>query len=197
MTSPTLNKSVVIEVLDRDILYIKGLVPWWGELIDLANKVGGWARSTEVVPSAGAQVTAKRVSHSIRIDGQEEPRLSEMERRVFNAVSFALRSYFDHNQYFVITQDDGYSLLRYDVGHFYSEHVDYVLSTDATPYRTLSVLVYLNDNYKGGEIVFRRQGITIKPEAGSVVVFPSTCTHPHEALKVTEGEKYVVVTWAR
>ena len=40
-----------------------------------------------------------------------------------------------------------------------------------------SMLIYLNDSYSGGEIEFPDQNLKIKPEAGSVIIFPSKTLH--------------------
>ena len=61
--------------------------------------------------------------------------------------------------------------------------------------RQLSVLLQLNDDYSGGELVFPRQDVTLAPKAGNVIVFPSGFCFPHVANKVTRGTKYVVVSW--
>jgi predicted 2-oxoglutarate/Fe(II)-dependent dioxygenase YbiX len=55
----------------------------------------------------------------------------------------------------------------------------------------ISVVLYLNDNYKGGEIYFKEQDVKIKPEAGSIVIFPSVEPYYHESLPVLEGIKYM------
>jgi hypothetical protein len=55
----------------------------------------------------------------------------------------------------------------------------------------LSAVLYLNDDYEGGEIVFPNQDVKIKPSAGSIIVFPSLEPFFHESLKVTSGEKYM------
>ena len=90
-----------------------------------------------------------------------------------------------------ILSDEGYSLLRYSPGGEYREHTDRGSNNN----RVVSGLIYLNDDYKGGEIHFPRYDLRIKPMTGSVVMFPSTHTHLHAALPVTEGTKYSIVTW--
>jgi hypothetical protein len=46
----------------------------------------------------------------------------------------------------------------------------------------------------GGEIEFRNQSVFLKPEAGDVVIFPSTFIYSHRALPVDSGVKYSMVT---
>ena len=64
-----------------------------------------------------------------------------------------------------------------------------------TPERDVSALYYLNDDFEGGEIVFEQHGLSIKPHAGLLVIFPSDRHHVHEVLPITAGKRYSVQTW--
>lgn len=99
------------------------------------------------------------------------------------------------NQYSIIgnLSHEPYSLLKYSGGQEYKAHHD---GTGNTP-RCISALVYLNDNYEGGELEFVNFGIKIKPEAGMLVLFPSNFAYTHIAHPVTSGTKYALVTWIR
>jgi len=97
---------------------------------------------------------------------------------------------------FAIDQDEGYSVLRYGQGGEYKYHVDNGAASTGT-LRTLSALLYLNDNYVGGEIDFPRQALKIKPETGLVIVFPAIANFIHASLPIESGIKYTVVTWFR
>jgi hypothetical protein len=60
----------------------------------------------------------------------------------------------------------------------------------------LTTVLYLNNDYEGGEIEFKNQGVCIKPEAGSLIIFPSTPPYYHESKKIINGTKYMVLkTW--
>lgn len=94
------------------------------------------------------------------------------------------------------------SLLRYLPGQNYKRHVDNLLLTDrfvevanGIPTRDISIVGYLNDDFEGGETFFDRQNVKVKPKAGSVVVFPSYYTHPHQSLPVVRGRKYAFTSW--
>jgi predicted 2-oxoglutarate/Fe(II)-dependent dioxygenase YbiX len=56
-------------------------------------------------------------------------------------------------------------------------------------------VLYLNDDYLGGEIEFPHYDVKIKPEAGTLVLFPSNYAYRHIAHEVTSGIKYALVTW--
>lgn len=77
---------------------------------------------------------------------------------------------------------------QYNTGSYMGPHCDtYSESSNAT----ISVVLYLNDNYSGGELYFENQKVKIKPEAGSIVVFPSKPPYMHQSLEITDGIKYM------
>jgi hypothetical protein len=51
-----------------------------------------------------------------------------------------------------------------------------------------SFIIYLNDNYSGGEICYPEYGIEYKPEAGEIVIH--SCKAVHAVKKVTEGYRF-------
>lgn len=83
-----------------------------------------------------------------------------------------------------------YTINRYNAGSYMGPHVD---STDRTAIKspTISIVVYLNNDYEGGELSFPKQNITIKPEAASMVIFPSYPPYYHDPKPVTSGDKYM------
>lgn len=80
------------------------------------------------------------------------------------------------------------SISKYFEGQSMGSHVD---SYENNPKEVLSIVLYLNDNYNGGELYFKNQNIKIKPEAGSLIAFPSVDPYFHESLPVTSGVKYI------
>jgi len=88
-------------------------------------------------------------------------------------------------------QHEGYSMLRYTGGQEYKAHAD----GDTAAGRAISAIVYLNDDYEGGEVEFVNFGVKIKPKAGMLLLFPSTYPYTHIAHPVTSGTKYAIVTW--
>lgn len=86
---------------------------------------------------------------------------------------------------------DTFALVKYTEGQFFSEHSDGVENFG----RALSIVIYLNDDYEGGELYFRNQNLTLKPVAKSMVMFPSTEEFLHEAKPVISGTKYAIVSF--
>lgn len=87
-------------------------------------------------------------------------------------------------------------ILKYkNYGH-YSFHVDH-----RKPYpRTLSCIFFVNDNYKGGELVFKFPGsyqeLNIEKKSNRLIIWPSNFLYPHAVKPVTDGVRYSVVAWA-
>jgi Rps23 Pro-64 3,4-dihydroxylase Tpa1-like proline 4-hydroxylase len=90
-----------------------------------------------------------------------------------------------------ITDVEHYNVLRYQTGDHYIAHYDGGTGTK----RSVSAILYLNDDYEGGEIEFVNFGIKIKPKAGTFLLFPSSYPHRHIAHPVISGTKYAIVTW--
>lgn len=127
-------------------------------------------------------------NHVINVNPEKR---KEIDDKLFECASLAIRKYNELFPEARIEQDNGYELLRYKKGQFYTEHTD---SYKAQP-RSVSCSFALNDDYEGGEWGFFDNKIKIKPKKGSVVMFPSSFTYPHQINTVTEGTRYSIITW--
>jgi hypothetical protein len=56
-------------------------------------------------------------------------------------------------------------------------------------------ILYLNDDYEGGELYFRDHGIDIKPNKYSYYVFPGGVENIHGVREIKEGERYTMVSF--
>jgi len=87
-------------------------------------------------------------------------------------------------------------ILKYDIGGFYKFHVD------SGPFvsRTYSCIFLLNDDYEGGELVFKFPGeenlYKINTKKNRIIIWPSNFLYPHSVLPVIKGTRYSVVSWA-
>jgi len=64
-----------------------------------------------------------------------------------------------------------------------------------TPQRDYTGLAYLNDDFRGGELVFPDLDITIAPRPGLLVGFPSNHEFVHAVPKVLSGKRYSLPVW--
>jgi 2OG-Fe(II) oxygenase superfamily len=56
-----------------------------------------------------------------------------------------------------------------------------------------SGLLYLNDEYSGGELEFTKQNLKIKPKPGTLIIFKGDETKPHQVLPVLSGNRANIV----
>tara|TARA_R110002153_G_C13090197_1_gene475398 strand:- start:61 stop:639 length:579 start_codon:yes stop_codon:yes gene_type:complete len=67
----------------------------------------------------------------------------------------------------------------------------------ASSSRVLSWILYLNDIEDGGETEFLYHSKRIKPEAGTLLVFPAGFTHAHRGNPPLIDDKFIVTGWNR
>lgn len=79
--------------------------------------------------------------------------------------------------------------------HADCERPDGTPAFHASYYRlNISALIYLNDNYEGGEIIFPEYDFYLKPSPGDLVIFPSN--HRHLITEVKgNNNRYTMPIW--
>ena len=76
----------------------------------------------------------------------------------------------------------------YHVWHYESNNRD-------VSHRLLTWILYLNDVHEGGETEFLYQHMRIKPEQGTLVIWPAGFTHTHRGNPPLSNEKYIATGW--
>ena len=93
-------------------------------------------------------------------------------------------------------------VLRYRPGQEYKPHFDAIGATDNQ--RVLTMLIYLNAGYAGGETLFIESGLRVSGVLGDVLMFRNAhadgrpdLRSQHAGLPVTRGEKLIASRWIR
>lgn len=91
-------------------------------------------------------------------------------------------------------------MLRYRGGQEYRPHGDALPGSGNL--RNWTAIMYLNDNYEGGETEFPFIGVSFKASAGDMLVFCNVNSageaeplSRHAGLPVTGGTKYIATRW--
>ncbi len=101
-----------------------------------------------------------------------------------------------------VAQGETLQVLRYAHGQQYRPHLDAV--PGMANQRVLTALVYLNDDYEGGETRFLESGLSVKGRRGDMLLFanalpdgrPNPATR-HAGEPVTQGVKLIASRWIR
>ncbi|UGQ48234.1 2OG-Fe(II) oxygenase [Massilia endophytica] len=90
---------------------------------------------------------------------------------------------------------DTIQLVRWPEGMHMDAHCDAAHADGAphsSPHRNFASIVYLNDDYEGGEFYLTALDVVIKPKAGALVAFTSGWHHEHAVLKVRSGTRFTM-----
>ena len=111
------------------------------------------------------------------------------------AFEYTIKKYSEEHPFFSVKHITDFRLSRYSKNGFMSNHCDNIHHSHGQQYGypQVSVLLFLNDNYKGGEFVVADK--VYYPTRGSSIIFPSNFMFPHEVKLITEGIRWSMVAW--
>ena len=153
------------------------------------NTFKGWKTSTFSTTNA--------VTGTSKVDMKEFWIKPEMfgYKTIQKGFDIAVSDYITENNKIKIQEYTHFRINCYETGGFMKEHIDNIHHSHGqkTGYPHLTSLIFLNDDYEGGEFVLC--GEPLDKDKGSAVVFPSNFMFPHEVKKVTSGIRYSIMTW--
>lgn len=169
-----------IEILEKN-LDGSGRYSWNGAKV---------TSSAEVTVSARNALDFKISSNNLGPRTPENTELYDMHEAIFQALRQCID---DYGSYWGvgICSYESFNFVKYDgPGTHFKVHADH----GPTYVCTVSAVIYLNDDYEGGEIWFPRlDNLVIKPKPGDIVIFPSTYIYEHASQDMVSGVKYAVV----
>lgn len=115
------------------------------------------------------------------LDESIAKKMTELDAKIR---SFLKNVYFEENGFSIVsyTWSRPLELIRWKEGSSLAKHSDGSSDPAEFPLIKMGTLIYLNDEYEGGELVFNDYDIIIKPEPGDMIIFPNH--YMHEVLKV-------------
>lgn len=188
---------MIINILADKICYYEQAILSSGNIVELLEESDSQLKPGDLIEPWREWVasgTAEKYifGHQKYTDESKLNASSEKVSSIYTTIKLALdtagRDYAQKNNIEYI-DPESIGICKYRVGAAMGPHVDHYEKSDIEP--IMSAVMYLNDDYEGGELRFPNQGITIKPSAGSIVIFPSIEPFYHEPLPVTFGTKYI------
>jgi hypothetical protein len=120
----------------------------------------------------------------------ENIELIEMHQDLYNIVKSCVDDYANYWGINVVYYE-AFNFVKYNgPGQQFKIHADHGPAYNTT----VSVVVYLNDDYEGGELYFPRlDKLVYKPKIGDIAIFPSNYIYEHASRDMINGIKYSVV----
>jgi prolyl 4-hydroxylase len=143
--------------------------------------------------------TSLNANFIIEYDEHDDDVLDSIENSISSQIGISVKNF------------ECLQVVRYNVDGNIKPHYDWLDVNDEKlsdelkeeGNKTHSCLVYLNDNFSGGETYFINENKKIIPKKGKGLIWTNIkngeCLYEslHEGLPVTEGEKWILVTWIR
>jgi hypothetical protein len=191
---------MIKEILDPKIFYYKSLIAnpkaFVKRIEDLDLKISHplllsswqpWVSSTKLDDVFGQFKTGPAKFSFVSEEEKESALILSTIDDIFN---MCVEDYSKH-----VDMDLGYlpneiTIRKYNPGGQMGPHIDCEDNDDESRL-TASMVLYLNDDFEGGEVEFPQQGIRLKPEPGSLLIFPSTKPYYHASSTIISGNKYM------
>jgi 2OG-Fe(II) oxygenase superfamily len=145
-------------------------------IVDVASSVDIWDNTYQTEP------WINRVS--------EHNKLYNCAPEVYSLINKIQKRFMDEvtKFYSVKVETPSPSIARWFVGNSQEPHADKTHYPDYD----LGSVIYLNDEYKGGEIYFPQHNIELRPSAGNAIAFPGDEYYMHGVREITDGCRYTL-----
>lgn len=176
-------------VSDIEEAVASGVINWTSAYVvkgEDGSVIDPETRNTQTIPVSYADNPKENYSSPL---ASFDSTLSKIFFDSFAPLEGEYRSHYNVDVY----KHEIYSILKYGIGQKFNNHID----NHRNYPRTISLVYYMNDDYVGGEISFPRFGVSYKPKANELLIFPSNYVYNHSVAEVTSGNRYAVVTWGR
>lgn len=137
-----------------------------------------------------------RNSKQCWISGKDLNIVKEIQRRIRSYINIDGNNGTNYMQ-------EKLQLVKYTPGGFFKAHYDEKKTLFHKYNRDATFLIYLNDNFIGGETRFTNLGLSIIPKAGKAIYFKNINEvnknilyySKHEGTSVKNGNKYIANLW--
>ena len=166
----------------------------------LENNLGGTGRyrwseaqvTNSAVPIKKARdcVDFKYKQEQLGARDETNSQLIDLHEEIYQKLKFCIDDYASYWGINVVYYE-AFNFVKYEgEGKHFRIHADHGPAYNCT----VSAVIYLNDDYEGGDLHFPRlDNLVYKPKAGDIAIFPSNYIYEHASLPMKSGTKYCVV----
>ena len=146
--------------------------------------------STTPIKKARDCVDFKYKQENLGPRNESNAELIDLHQEIYEKLKYCVD---DYAAYWGInvTYYEAFNFVKYEgEGSHFNIHADHGPAYNCT----VSAVVYINDDYEGGELKFPRlDNLVYKPKVGDIVLCPSNYIYEHASLPIKSGTKYCVV----
>ena len=154
----------------------------------------------EAAGTLGKKIDGYRVAESTWIFNNDQPLIKVFRERVSQLSGLP------------VCNMENISVVKYEIGGEYKYHQDFFHPGESYydscmqrgGQRLKTALLYLNEEFTGGETEFRDIPLTVKPETGKLIIWENVSPDgtlnfksSHAGLPVITGTKYIATIWIR
>lgn len=166
----------------KDIHYVPGFMPK-----DVALSIANYAKTHTLEFEEFGNGEKEFTVHTYhQIQKHDQGLLDVMQEYAKKVYDFVQNNYDGPFADFYETKTH---IAKFLPGYGMHEHYDAGRPND------IATLVYLNNDYDGGEIYFPAYKISFKPEPGDLLTFPDNPNFVHGVKEVRDGIRYTTPRW--
>jgi hypothetical protein len=159
------------------------------------NKKYKWSEATVTnsinpIKKARDCVDFKYKQENLGPRDEDNQELLDLHEEIYQKLKYCIDDYAKYWGINVVYYE-AFNFVKYEgEGTHFNIHADHGPAYNCT----VSAVIYINDDYEGGEIKFARlDNYVHKPRVGDIAVFPSNYIYEHASLPMKSGTKYCVV----
>lgn len=159
------------------------------------NKKYRWSEaqvtnSTTPIKKARDAVDFKYKQENLGPRNEENAELIDLHEEIYQKLKYCIDDYARYWGINVVYYE-AFNFVKYEgEGTHFNIHADHGPAYNCT----VSAVIYINDDYEGGDIKFPRlDNVVYKPRVGDIAIFPSNYIYEHASLPMKSGTKYCVV----
>ena len=171
-----------MEDLKSQIKYIKGFMD-----PQEAGLVAEYAKKhSDLFSNYGNNEQEFTVHTYHEIQGLDSDLLDMIQETALMVYSFVLNNYNSKFDHFI---NEKTHIAKFVEGKGMHEHFDASRPND------IATLIYLNNDYDGGDIYFPKYEISFKPEPGDLLCFPDNPSFVHGVKPIIRGTRFTLPRW--
>jgi hypothetical protein len=146
--------------------------------------------STTPIKKARDCVDFKYKQENLGPRDETNSELIDLHEEIYQKLKYCVDDYAKYWGINVVYYE-AFNFVKYDgEGTHFNIHADHGPAYNCT----VSAVIYINDDYEGGEIQFPRlDNVIHTPRVGDIAIFPSNYIYEHASLPMKSGTKYCVV----